>query len=369
MHVSPPSANSLMQTQTQGGVSLVELVIAMGLLSVVVLGVTLLFLRQNDLVLQQDMVANIQRDTRLALSLVADDIKMAGARTGLAITIGANEYPLGIAPHDDGVGCGTSWNCKSDADALTLVMADETSPPGQIISHTGDLLTSTSPSLDLMIFFDQQPTINNGETLVITRGTACKAILEVTNTPTWDPTSSSLSLEATVYDDNGPIGTSGLGNNGVVNNGCGGTTLENARLSPVRVVSYWVEPYSSPPPGSEGLGSLRYRIDRRGPYTLADDIETLTVDYFLDQGVGNWPLNPTAARPAAANALASTDLDQLRQVRIVLVGRTRRYTRSATASSYQSNGAPDVDSEGNYIRHLRRRFTRLVTLRNAAITY
>jgi type IV pilus assembly protein PilW len=115
------------------GVTLIELMIVLVIAAVLVAGIYTLFMTQQRSYTVQDQVAGAQQDARVALDVVARDIRMAGAMIGAGdasgFTDGTFFFPVGsyyfavvsVVNNDSDSGN----NCMDGTDAIGIVYAEK----------------------------------------------------------------------------------------------------------------------------------------------------------------------------------------------------------------------------------------------------
>ncbi len=112
------------------GFTLIELLVVMAVSGIIMTGVYSAFKTQQDSYIAQDQVAEMQQNLRAGLSILADDLRMAGydidkngTKTGTAgvTTAKANEITFTLVADTDGID-----NDNADGDNKSATGADET---------------------------------------------------------------------------------------------------------------------------------------------------------------------------------------------------------------------------------------------------
>jgi prepilin-type N-terminal cleavage/methylation domain-containing protein len=110
-----------MMVKKDRGVTLIELMIVLVIAAFLVAGIYSLFITQHRSYSVQDQVAGVQQDARVALDIMARDIRMAGFLTGAGSGTGfdgisVNTHNYAVEPNNGGT---------SSTDQITLVFAAE----------------------------------------------------------------------------------------------------------------------------------------------------------------------------------------------------------------------------------------------------
>jgi prepilin-type N-terminal cleavage/methylation domain-containing protein len=276
------------------GFTVIELLVALALLSVVLLFVFGTFTYQHSTYTVVDQVSEAQQNSRAIARLIERDIRNAGYLV-----------PLG------GAACGVDAN--NAADELYLSDADAILPADQLaVEYASKELggkTSTKPIspgslpipvdnaiIDGVASYDTDSTAGNDNDFRVNagailtdrgnpqRGVACGLVTSVSAT--------SISVTFTNI-----LGT-------------GGTNAEDLVLIPANV--YRIVTNANQPP----------RLERNG-VLLAKDVEDMQVSYLYDDGDDVVETGERQASGSTAYAKATTDGRTLREIRINLVMRTR----------------------------------------------
>ena len=326
---------------SEAGVTLLELLLAMTVLSFVILGATAAFLSQNDIVLNTDQIANIQRDARTALRIITNDLAMAGSRVGIVRSDGGTMVPVGIS-HQRGLTDFAGETLIPGSDVITVIRGYENFDTGEV--------QSGSTSTDLKIFFVDPRLIRVPLESVIfaVRGSSTLCAFQVDipaeiddpADPGW--AGNTLSLPVNAYTD--PFGASF--------SNCSAVVLDAMRAFRGEVIRYWLAAIPDPRPGEEGLGQLRIQVNDLAALTLSSNIEKFSVT-FLDDAAG------------VVDATVATNLPLVRMARVSVTGRSDRFERSNPRSGLS---LPTDVVNGQRVQWFRRRYERLVSLRDAAPT-
>jgi len=279
------------------GVTLIELMIVMVIAAVLVAGIYSLFMTQQRSYFVQDQVSGVQQDARVALDIMARDIRMAGVMIG-GQGFNVNGFTFAVTPDNGSVS--TGGTPATSPDRITVVGAADQfmsgANPVKVTIVNNNVVTLSE---DVGSFFDTDT--NN---FVSFEGDAMYALYQITvidtDTLTLNPTppanlATILDVDATVSP---PV-----------------STVVGARVYRAKAITYTV----TAPDGTPGLGVLRRNENTGdGAQPMAGDgtttfVEDLQFAYQVAGDTTNWYNTPVEA--GATNAA-------IRMVRISLVVRT-----------------------------------------------
>jgi type IV pilus assembly protein PilW len=126
------------------GVTLIELLIVMVIAAILVAGIYSLFITQQRSYAVQDQVTGVQQDARVALDIMARDIRMAGFLIG-SKGFNVNTYTFAITPA----------NSSTSPDSITVAGATDQFMSGGIpVTVTGVAGNAVTLSANIGSFFD-----------------------------------------------------------------------------------------------------------------------------------------------------------------------------------------------------------------------
>ncbi|MHB1398664.1 MAG: PilW family protein [Trichloromonadaceae bacterium] len=267
--------------QAQAGFSLVEILVAMVLMGIVVTAIFNLYLGTERSADTQDRIADVQQNVRFALDQVVRDIRMAG----FAMPIADNAITGG--PSTPTAGNPFTMRTGSSSDKVLRIKADFTSPASAATVQT---ITIDSEEVSGLFAKDELARI-------IRRDTQHERIEGAVLIFTDNPSGSEVKLKgfttATEFKEGDLI----------VHTVAGAT-------NPMEF-SYWLEG-----------GEIRRSINGGTPRVLG-------------QGISGFQLSYLFGREDEAASLDATTLDDVRAVRVTIVGEatTRDGVKSRTVSS------------------------------------
>lgn len=340
-----------------GGLTLVELMVALLLSLVLMSGMITIFMANKRTYQVQEGLARLQENGRFATQMLIRDIRGAGfwgcaTQTPRIVNTlnGSEGYTFGYGQSVDGFEAvsSSSWSPTLDASIV------DASPGSDVItlrfSLGGDarVIQHNTPSADLKVVADAD--IQLGDILMVSD---CQdaAIFQVTNLQT----------------------TSGVQTNVVHNVGTGlpgnatqnlGKKFTNGTLVRMRTRSYYVRT------GAGGLPSL-WRIDNGGtPQEVVEGVEQMQVLYGVDTdsdlAANCYMTAEEVDNPAAYTETACSPKDwdwtKVVSVRISLLLQSIRTDVTDAPQPYSFNGVTTTPDD----RRLRHVFTSTVTVRNRA---
>ncbi|OGP81482.1 MAG: hypothetical protein A2Z08_05150 [Deltaproteobacteria bacterium RBG_16_54_11] len=152
----------------EAGVTLIELMIVLVIAAILVAGIYSLFITQSRSYSVQDQVAGVQQDARVALNIMARDIRMAGLAAGRGSGTGFTDGTLSSILVNGFYYAVNPVNGANAPDTLTVVLGAEAL--GRVLSVTGTMIQVTDDGINPKdvdyyftdakknyIAFDQQP--------------------------------------------------------------------------------------------------------------------------------------------------------------------------------------------------------------------
>ena len=319
----------------QHGMSIIELMIAMALGLLILLGLTSLFVQTKQSFKQDDLVARMQEDSRFAVSELRHDVAMSG-------------FWGPLLDPDIVVNNGTIAGYSGNTAALFVYPTAITVDDGAVAADTilGQTLASVVPGTDAV-------------GIVKVEGVA--AVTVSTNTDTAVAAGqTALAVSQQYLQTNGVLGRMLLGSDAP-------TTVAGSAV-PVafsywryKPVIYWVRSYALT--AGDGIPTLvRLSLDDSGATTteeIAQGVEDLQIEYGIDTTADGYA-DRYIADPSAAQ------MKNVISVRIYLLARSTEadsnYTNSRTYTLSNSSVAPDNPGDHYY----RRVFATTVQVRNNA---
>jgi prepilin-type N-terminal cleavage/methylation domain-containing protein len=304
-----------MVAKKEQGVTLIELLIVMVIAAFLVAGIYSLFITQQRSYSVQDQVAGVQQDARVAVDIMARDIRMAGLWTG--------------------AGSGTGFFGVGAINGLYNYAVDPVNGG-----------TSASDQITVVLGAEQVATVTavSGQTVSLSGGVGGTGGLAGGDYVAFEGEKQVYQIQSTDAD-----------TNQITVNGNPPNNLDDfgAQAYRVRAITYSVTALD----GNPGVGALR-RNDGSGAQPFAGDgittfVEDLQFAYQVAGDTANWWNTPAAA---------GTTNDNIRMVRINLVVRTA--VPDSQDTSFSRPKCEDHVASATKDGFRRRVYTTVVKVRN-----
>jgi type IV pilus assembly protein PilW len=311
------------------GFTIIELMIAMAIVSLVMAAIVSAFIFQQESYNTQEQVAVMQQNGRAAMSALSRDVRIAGFGLGNASTsyydssVGATAYLQAVTSHN---------SYANGTDSIDICYAD----PSNTATITDDM-----PNSSAILKVDTVTGFEDGDLVIITNGINA-SILEVTAT----------NASALIIQHNPGGGT--INPPGGHNIFPAGGYTAGSKLFKVQIKSYDID-FSDP------LHPLM-RMDSDGPVgsgafqPFADNIEDLQFAYIFSDG-------DEADSADDADGDDTNDHSDIRAVRINVLARTGRVMKNFVGN----RPAIEDNAAGANDQYRRRLLTSTIKVRNLGL--
>jgi prepilin-type N-terminal cleavage/methylation domain-containing protein len=296
------------------GVTLIELLIVMVIAAILVAGIYSLFITQQRSYYVQDQVSGVQQDARVALDIMARDIRMAGFLIG-SQGFNINTFTFAVTPTNNTI----------SPDSITVVTADEFMSggnPATVTNVNNNVVTLSANNTDIGNFF------NIGtRSFVVFEADSTKVIYQITG----------INGQTLTLNQFPPIYLATIL-----------PAVTGARIFRIKAITYSV---------TNGV-LQRDENTGAGPQPLAGDgintiVEDLQFAYQVQGNTANWWNTPAAA--GATNA-------DITMVRINIIVRTA--VPDPQDTSFFKPACEDRGRENTFTGCRRRLYTTVVKVRN-----
>jgi len=314
------TTGSPLRRRPEAGFTLIEIMVALAILTIAMTAVFATFSSQQLSYTNQNRVAEMQQNLRLAADMLVRDIRLAGY--GLPMTTGtsADNVVLPATGNPHGI---TTMRALFPVDNTTgpdqfyvlyLYDMDANQPPAEL---TADMTATTSVTVDNTAGF-----VAGGGELVLVTDRVTADLFQTTSGGT--ATTLNFAIGTPVYNalslhqDNGVTRLYQVG----TQPGSPPTVAAKARF-----VRYFIDNVTDPNHPTLMVDRL---IAGQPPQPVADDIEDMQLSFGLDTNADG--VVDTQRSTAGGTAISAAEIPRIRQVVLHLVARSRRPEKSWNGS-------------------------------------
>lgn len=292
------------------GFTLVEVLSAMVIFSIVVVAAYATFEFQHASFTTQNRVVEAQENLRAALDMMTRDIRLAGYGVPASVTLPAGMLPAG----DNSIRNVVPRNRTTGPDDLYVLYAydmDSNVPSAVLTSAMG------APAISIHV--DNVTGFTQGDYIIVRNGTSSD-LFQITGPPvagTGELPHDASGVNATAY------------------HAASLPYVAGDSVSRARLVRYFVDTVTDPAHPTLMLD----KMTGAAAQPLADDIEDMQLSYGLDTD-GDFVVDNVVVAPTA------TQIPQIRQIRLMLTARTRLEEKGwkevrPAVSDHPAGTAPD----------------------------